>query len=169
MGADNIDKNYELKEENKQLFLEMWGESPDSARWQRDGLYESYYLDDKKMIKLVLLDLRYNRMSNYDSYIAGWITGEFQDMLGENQWKWLENEIKEFNGMYLVIGSSSVFIKDDLFFFDLSRFSYGREERVFLDTKLKVYELLGKYNKNGAFVVSGDIHYNKCKKNLKIL
>jgi len=83
------------------------GEHPDSPRWSRDGLYDSHYLDDSKMIKLVMLDLRYNRMSLTESKISYYFTGAFQDQLGDNQWKWLEEEISEFNGMYLVIGSST--------------------------------------------------------------
>ena len=106
-GIDNGDKYYEFKEINKKLWLESMGEHPDSPRWSRDGLYDSHYLDDSKMIKLVMLDLRYNRMSLTESKISYYFTGAFQDQLGDNQWKWLEEEISEFNGMYLVIGSST--------------------------------------------------------------
>lgn len=78
--------------------------------------------------------------------------------MGESQWEWLEKEIKEFTGMYFVIGSSTLFVKDDVYVFNSEKMHVIIEEYVYLDTKLRIYELLAKYNKNGVFVISGDIH-----------
>jgi hypothetical protein len=42
-------------------YLDFLGESKQSKRRSREGIYESYYLGKKNFAKLVLLDIRYSR------------------------------------------------------------------------------------------------------------
>lgn len=59
-GINNSGKDNPFKNEIRQLFLDYMDEPKDSIRrTQEGGMYTSYYLDDKKLIKLILLDNRY--------------------------------------------------------------------------------------------------------------
>ena len=53
-GDNDGNKYYAYKEQNKQLWLEFMQEPKESPRWARNGLYESYYLDPDRQIKLIL-------------------------------------------------------------------------------------------------------------------
>ena len=145
-GENDGNKYYPHKEANKQLYLEHMREPPSSPRWARNGLYSSYNLDPSNQIKLLLLDQRYNKISLYESW-----TSDFADTFGEEQWSWLENEIKEFQGKFLILGSGMFFVTDDKIV----------PEYIYADTKRRVYELLGKYGKGNVLVVSGDVHHGR--------
>lgn len=59
----NLDKDW-----FKQQYLELVEEPTGSPRWTRpDGaIYTSYYLDSKKKVKIILLDIHYNRQGSDD-------------------------------------------------------------------------------------------------------
>jgi alkaline phosphatase D len=59
-GLDNGGKSMPAKHLMRQLYLEFLDERKDSPRWNRSGIYESYYLDADKKIKLILLDNRWS-------------------------------------------------------------------------------------------------------------
>ena len=145
-GDNDGNKYYAYKEQNKQLWLEFMQEPKESPRWARNGLYESYYLDPDRQIKLILQDNRYNKMSTWESW-----TLDFADSFGEEQWSWLENEIREFEGKFLILGSGIFFVTDDQIL----------PEYIYADTKRRVYQLLGKYGKENVVVVSGDVHHGR--------
>lgn len=67
-GMHDGDTTNPEKDWFKQEYLEFIQEPPGSARWTRpDGaIYTSYYLDSGKKIKLILLDIHYNREGDDD-------------------------------------------------------------------------------------------------------
>lgn len=61
-GLDNAGKDNPAKDLMRELFLDFLEEPRDSVRRTRKGgIYESYYLDPQKKIKLILLDNRYSK------------------------------------------------------------------------------------------------------------
>jgi alkaline phosphatase D len=61
-GIDNGGKANPAKDLMRELFLDFLDEPKDSIRRTRKGgIYESYYLDNTKKIKLILLDNRYSK------------------------------------------------------------------------------------------------------------
>lgn len=93
------DKQYEHREFSRKAFLDFWHEPADSPVWSRDGVYKSYSerTANGHVVKYVLLDTRYNK----DPY--GTKNGDF---LGENQWAWLEGELKDPEPDVLLLVSS---------------------------------------------------------------
>lgn len=141
-GENDGDKHYRHKERNKQLFLDFLDEPVDSPRRTRDGVYESYYLGDEKRVKVILLDVRYNKDSRF-------LFGE--DMLGENQWAWLEQEIKNDPADFTLITSGSQILPDDRIF----------PEHWYEASRARLINLIRKYQLSGVILLSGDVHYSE--------
>ncbi|CAD8054545.1 unnamed protein product [Paramecium primaurelia] len=129
-----------LKESAKQLYLDFIGEPKDSPLRQQDGIYQSFYADQYNKILIVMTDTRYNS----DKY-----TG---DSLGENQWKWLEQQFQTES--QLIIMTSGVQIMHD---------DRVGPETWFGWSKKRLYALIKKYNKPIIFL-SGDVHYSEIMK-----
>ena len=147
-GIDNGDKNWEMKDVAKDLFLEYMGEPLDSARWARNGLYESYRLS--KNIQLIILDNRYNLMPPEEAKNA-----DFKDSFGEEQWEWFEKQISNSDAKIVIIGSGIQFVDQYKAFIKEEYFGI---EHIYPDSTKRIYEVLRKYNKSGVFFQSGDIH-----------
>ena len=91
-GIENGDWNFSNKNVTKKLFLDFLGERRGSERREHyEGIYASYYLGEKKRVKVILLDVRYNRKKD--------------DILGEIQWKWLEKELWENDAVVTIFAS----------------------------------------------------------------
>lgn len=91
-GIENGDWNFSNKNVTKKLFLDFLGERRGSERREHyEGVYASYYLGEKKRVKVILLDVRYNRKKD--------------DILGETQWKWLEKELWDNDAVVTIFAS----------------------------------------------------------------
>ena len=87
----------------KDLFLNFLDESKLSERrLHHDGVYASYYLGDRKKVKIILLDVKYNKVEN--------------DILGEKQWKWLETQLWKNNASITIFATPTQFLPDDRYF-----------------------------------------------------
>lgn len=146
-GPNNADKTYIYKERNRQLYLDFLGEPKNSPRRGRDGVYESYYLGDEKTIKVILLDVRYNRDERM-------IFNSSKDILGEQQWEWLENEFKMDSPVFTIIGSGTQVISDDRIYAEVW-YTASRE---------RLFKLIRKYKRSGVILLSGDVHYAEIMK-----
>ena len=99
-GIDNGGKEYPMKDESKNLMLDFLDVPADAKVRDRKGAYQSYMIEDNGLkIKLILLDTRYFRdpiIINPDkkahSYYFPDVAASF---LGEEQWQWLEQELKQ--------------------------------------------------------------------------
>jgi len=97
-GLQNGDANFSNKNVTKKVFLDFLGESRGSERREHhSGVYNSYYFGEKKRVKLILLDVRYNKQND--------------DILGEIQWKWLEKQLWD-NDAVVTIFASGLLIKN---------------------------------------------------------
>lgn len=142
-GSNNDGKNYPIKNETKLAFLEFFEEPSGSPRWDRPGVYTSYDLgSDSESVKLILLDTRFNRD---DPSPDG-------DVLGPEQWLWLENELRENESTITIIGSSIQFVSDDHEFETWGHFPHSRQRLI---------DLLGKTKTIGAIFISGDRHLSE--------
>ena len=142
-GINNSDKDNERKEEIRQLFLDYMDEPKDSLRRTRKGgMYESYYLDPAKNVKLILLDGRYQR----DSLKNDSVPFEQRSILGKEQEAWLKKEVEESNSVFTVLGFGNQILPDDRPII----------EHVFESTRRF---LLSLHNpKTNILFVSGDVH-----------
>ena len=99
---NNGGRSYEHKEGVRQLFLDMMEEPQNSIRRTRpDGMYTSYYLDDAKLIKLILLDNRYSSDEKWRKDIPN----DEKCNLGAKQREWLKTEVMNSKARYTLIGA----------------------------------------------------------------
>ncbi|CAG9316944.1 unnamed protein product [Blepharisma stoltei] len=105
-GPNNSDKNFPYKELSKKLFLDFIDEPKSSKRYQREGLYDSYYFTENDLkIKIILLD---------DRTFMDPSSNEHADVLGEIQWKWLENELSDTVDLYLIMNGLQINVEGRL-------------------------------------------------------
>ncbi|CAD8069942.1 unnamed protein product [Paramecium sonneborni] len=120
------------KEMTRQLYLDFLDVTIDDERRNRkDGIYYSFKL---KNTKIILLDVRWNR------------NPEEQDVLGQNQWFWLENELQDKETDFFIIGSGSQILPNDRLFIDV----WYQKSRNRLLQMLK--------HKN-VLLITGDVHF----------
>ncbi len=70
------------------------------------------------------------------------------DILGEEQWKWLENIFKNNNETFTLIASGTQILPIDRFL----------TECWIPQSRVRLFNLLEKYNKSGVILLTGDIH-----------
>ncbi|CAK70556.1 unnamed protein product (macronuclear) [Paramecium tetraurelia] len=139
-NQNNGDKFNPFKESAKQLYLDFIGVDNNSPLRKQDGIYQSFYADQDNQILIVMTDIRYNSDKQ---------TG---DSLGENQWKWLEEQFKKKSE--LIIMTSGIQVMPD---------DRDGSETWFKWSKKRLYTLIKKYNKPIIFL-SGDVHYSEIMK-----
>jgi alkaline phosphatase D len=176
-GEDDAGADYPLKDESRRIFLDFWGESADSPRRNRDGVYASYVFGPPgKRVQVVLPDLRYNRTPLVKLDLGGadhetWskarlaagldVPGPYArnpdpkaTMLGERQWQWLERQL-EVPAELRLIGSSLQVLAD---------FTGWESWAGFARDQQRLIDLIRRKNANGVVFLSGDIHYAEMSK-----
>lgn len=144
-GGDNLGGDFIDKVESKRLYLDAMGFANDSYMRKREGVYSSKtYGKVGQQLKIVLLDIRYNRQP------YGTPNGDF---LGEVQWQWLIEEVASMSSNdVLILGSSIQVLADDKpsLVETWHKFEYSRRRLISLLVSANVSHLL---------IISGDIHY----------
>lgn len=137
-GVNDCGAEYPAKLESKKLFLDFFGEPVDSARRERGGVYTSHWLGTAPFnVQILMLDLRWFR------------TGT--QLLGEEQWEWLERELRKPAGLKLLV-SSSQFAADE-----------HRWDRwtLYPEEQLRLLTLVDDLRLENFVVLSGDMHYGE--------
>ncbi len=167
-GWNDAGKEYPLKKESKEEFLNFFEEPKDSYRRKHDGIYTSYYYKHEgKTIQIILLDVRTFRDSikpysgevqNDWRYFYQCEYGIHQTdettFLGEAQWKWLEGELTKPADVR-IIGSGSQFGIE---------FNGYEAWANFPHEQVKFLNLLNKTKANGVLFITGDVHYGEISK-----
>jgi len=109
-GRNDAGKYYPYKKESKEIFMEFFKEPANSDRRKHDGIYKAEYLQEgDKIIQLILLDVRSFRSDlllfdkeNKELQAKYFYPLDYQphtspdsSLLGDEQWKWLEEELKK--------------------------------------------------------------------------
>jgi alkaline phosphatase D len=164
-GANDVGKEFPIKEASRELMLSFWNEPADSERWSRpDGIYTAFMFGEAgRRVQVILLDLRWNRTSlNMVANEAEWREREDADMgpykpvqdadavmLGEDQWQWLAGELAKPADVR-VIGSSIQMIADFTGWESWANFPHERE---------RLLKLLSEYQDAPYVIISGDTHW----------
>lgn len=142
-GQNNVGKDNPIKKASQRMFLNFIGEPENSPRRRQEGVYTSYtYGPVGKKVKVILLDTRYNR----DKY------SKKGDILGETQWKWLENELNTSDAQINIIGTSIQFIPKRGLFELWKRFK---------QSKKRLSKLIASSKASGVLFISGDVHHSE--------
>jgi alkaline phosphatase D len=157
-GGNDAGGDYAMKVESQDLFLEFLDEPTDSARRKREGVYDAQVFGpESKRVQVVLLDTRYFRsrfktginhvVPSGGNYVPN--PDEKATMLGEAQWKWLEEQLRAPAELRLIVSSIQF----------LSEFSGAEAWANFPREKLRMLELLEKTKAKGVIFLSGDRHW----------
>ena len=148
-GINDGGADYRFKRQAQELYIDFWEIPKEDDRSNRDGIYfsKNEIFFDKKF-KFIFLDTRFFRSklkgkkSNYIENIEPDAT-----ILGDAQWMWLKNELKNDFDFLFIFSSIQIIAKDHRF----EKWSNFPNERV------KLFKLLEQFNDKTMFF-SGDRH-----------
>ncbi len=156
-GKNDAGVEYPKKEESQQLFLDFFDVPKDSPLRKQKGVYHSRIFGPAgKRVQVIMLDGRYFRSplkrgkrepgTNYTPYIAN--TDPDATLLGAEQWKWLEEQLKQPAEIRLLVSGIQI-VAEDHGFEKWMNFPLERE---------KLYKLLQDTKAAGVICLSGDRH-----------
>ncbi len=146
-----------IKEDSQKAFLDFLDVPAKSPLRERQGIYAAHeYTRAEGAIKVFVLDTRYFRTaltkdpSGQKRYLPN-RSGE-GTILGEQQWKWLENELNTSKADFNILVSSIQFISDQHGFEAWGNFpaEVARMKRLVIDSGAK-----------GVIILSGDRHISE--------
>ena len=164
-GWNDAGKEYEFKEESKQIFMDFWRVPGNSPRRQHPGIYGSHrFTDGKHTLQIILLDTRTfrdplkrnNKENNPDSRYKNDYQPDDADktLLGDEQWQWLEGVLREKADLRIIC--SSIQFGHEYNGWE-SWTNLPREQQRMLD-------LIRKTGANGVVFISGDVHWGEISK-----
>lgn len=160
-GANDAGLEYPKKSESKDVFLEFFQEPLDSERRSHPGIYTSYLLGPPgKRIQFILLDVRTFRTPLVEREISTAMDEGFigpygiqeepgSTMLGEEQWTWLESQLK-VPAELRVFGMSTQLMP---VFNGWEAWANMPQERQ------RMFDLIRRTQAEGVIFISGDTHW----------
>ena len=162
-GANDAGGDFPMKRASKDVFLDFFGEPLDSERRLRDGgVYTSYfYGPEERRVQIILLDTRWDRSPltrvsdaeyaerkkvNAGPYTAS--TDPGAHMLGEDQWQWLEEQLRQ-PATLRIIGTSIPFLQDGTGWETWANFPHDRA---------RLLDLIDTTGAKGILFITGDTH-----------
>ncbi len=169
-GLHNGGAEFELKEITRKVFLDFFAEPADSPRRSRDGIYDAkIFGPEGKRVQVILLDNRWNRgpltpdtRSNEERAALG-LSGSMGHtpngdpavpLLGESQWQWLEEQLKQPAEVRLICSGTQI-VNDAKGMQEWGNFPHERK---------RLFDLIGKTGAKGVVVLSGNVHYSEVSK-----
>jgi alkaline phosphatase D len=156
-GKNDAGAEWEHKDGAQEAFLDFFSVAKDDPRRKQKGVYHAeIYGPPGKRVQFIMLDTRYFRSpikrAPFDTRtkIAGYLPNTDPDatVLGAEQWKWLEEQLKKPAEVRFLVSSIQV-ISDEHPFEKWANFPKERE---------KLYALLKSTKANGVIILSGDRH-----------
>jgi alkaline phosphatase D len=157
LGKNDAGAEFPLKVESQKVFLDFFGAAATDPRRSQQGVYSASIIGPPgKRVQVILLDTRFHRSAlkkaPYDpvNKIAGYLPNTDPDatVLGAEQWKWLEAELKKPAEVRLLCSSIQV-IPDEHPFEKWANMPRERD---------RLYKLIRDTKANGVVILSGDRH-----------
>ena len=156
-GLNDGGGTFKHKAEAQKLFADFWDLPADDPRRQRKGIYHARIVGpDGRRVQIILLDTRYFRsdLKRTDKRGAPGRERYLQDpdpaktILGDTQWRWLEEQLKQPAEIRLIVSSIQV-IAD----------GHGWERWGNLPAeRRRLYDLIARSGAKGVIFLSGDRH-----------
>jgi alkaline phosphatase D len=160
-GVDDGGADYPMKRQSQQVFLDFFDVPQDDGRRRQEGVYSARVFGPPgKRVQIILLDTRYFRSPLKTGFQPGERgegrrgkylpnTDPAATILGEAQWRWLEEQLKA-PAEVRIIGSSVQVLAEDHGFEKWANFPHERQRllRLIRDTRA-----------NGVLLLSGDRHF----------
>lgn len=156
-GANDGGKEFPFRRLSERIHERFWGiEKQDVGAWP-GTYYARSFGPEGQRTQIIMLDTRFFRtaltetdefgVSGKERYIPS--TDARQDMLGTDQWTWLENELQKPADLRLIVSSIQVLPTDGHGWEAWSRLPMEQQ---------RLYDLIGSTSANGVVFVSGDRH-----------
>jgi alkaline phosphatase D len=155
-GANDGGAEFAGKREAQKLFLEFWNIARDDPRHTRDGVYHAQIFGRAHMrVQVILLDTRFFRSPLKDTdrrapgkerYVPDSDPGK--TMLGEAQWAWLGERLREPAELRLIVSSIQVLAEGH----GWERWGNLPRERQ------RLFDLIRDSQAGGVVFLSGDRH-----------
>lgn len=167
-GWNDAGRHYPFKEESKELFLKFFGEQGDTSIRKHEGIYHTVYLTKLgKRIQIIFPDLRtfrdnllpYNGIRDtdarfdYEMDYSPYTTSD-STLLGEQQWHWLEEQLRQPADLRIIASSSQ---------FGITHNGYEAWAN-FPHEQQRLIELIKTTKAEGVLFISGDVHYAEISK-----
>jgi alkaline phosphatase D len=157
-GINDGGKNYSKKDESKELLLDFLDIPVDDPVRDHDGVYSTHDITvGDKLVKIILLDTRYFR-DTLDADLSGtarYLPNQEGDILGEEQWQWLESTLKNSTADFHIVGSGIQVIAEEQGYEKWANFPKSRD---------RFFALLTEINPNPLLIISGDRHIAEISK-----
>jgi hypothetical protein len=158
LGVNDGGSDYPKKVESQKLFLDFFGEPADSTRRKQAGVYDAKVIGPEgKRVQIIMLDTRYFRSSPLKKKVAavGRNEGPYEPnpdpsttMLGEDQWRWLDEQFRQPAEIRLIVSSIQVIAED-----------HGWEKWMNIPhERERLYRLIKDTGVEGVVFLSGDRH-----------
>jgi len=160
-GKNDGGAEFEIRDESQKLFHDFFGTPSDSPRRNRKGVYSAAtFGPNGKRVQVIMLDTRYYRaglktgnpatIAPYGLIRKPYLPSEDAAamFLGDEQWKWLEEQLKMPADVRLLCSSIQVISEDHPF----EKWANIPAERN------RLYKLIRDTRAGGVMVLSGDRH-----------
>ncbi len=155
-GLNDGGAEFAAKGASQKEFLDFWGIPANSPRRQREGVYHAAIFGPAgSRVQVILLDTRYHRSplrprpqgsSGEGRYVPDDTPGK--TMLGEAQWQWLAEQLRQPAELRLIASSIQVVAED-----------HGWEKWMNLPLeRARLFALLRETKASGVIFLSGDRH-----------
>ena len=156
-GKNDAGADFAGRHEAQQLFLQFWNVPSSDERYRREGVYHAQtFGPDGQRVQVILLDTRFFRSplkptdqrgaSGRERYLPD--DDPAKSMLGEAQWAWLADRLREPAEIRLIVSSIQV-VAD----------GHGWERWGNLPReRQRLYDLIRDTRANGIVLISGDRH-----------
>lgn len=164
-GVNDGGADYPIKAESEEIFLDFFNIDQESPRRKRPGIYGAEINGTAgKKVQVILLDTRYFKdpqVPNKESIekkqqknIIGWYlptNDTTTTILGDAQWKWLEEQFKKEADVRIIASSIQVIPHEK------GMESWGN----FPHERKRLFELIDRTKANGVVFISGDVHLSE--------
>lgn len=165
-GRNDAGRHYPFKEESKEIFLDFFKEPLQSERRKHPGIYHVEYLQaGDRRVQIILLDNRTFRdnVLLYDStaslprkkyfYPLDYKphTNKDSTLLGEQQWQWLEEQLRQPADLRLICSGSQFGIEFNGY---EAWANYPHEQE-------RLCRLIRDTRAEGVLFLTGDVHYGE--------
>lgn len=171
-GENDAGSEYPHKEASRKIFCDFWGEPDDSLRRTRAGIYDAVeFHQGGRRLQIILPDLRFNRTpirsldlsgKDYDAWAKDLeasgqsVPGPYErnpdlraTMLGEEQWRWLEQQLARPADLRILASSLQV----------VADFPGWEAWINYAEDHQRLLQAIRRHHADGLFCISGDTHY----------
>ncbi|HYV35364.1 MAG TPA: alkaline phosphatase D family protein [Gemmataceae bacterium] len=153
-GYNDAGGDYVLKKESQQIFLDFFGVPKDSPRRRQEGVYYAQTFGPAdKSVQVIMLDTRYfrSKLKPIDAMTSSKYLPDNDPkatFLGEVQWKWFEEQLRQPARLRLVVSTIQLVAEDHPY----------EKWMNFPAERARFFKVLKDTKAQGVVVLSGDRH-----------